>query len=105
MVYINSPNHLIFLKIVVTNHGFNLKLKIIVASYDFNYFKIFNYGFANVAMMLRFNTEINTQIFQIIELKLISDNKIIIIIIIINIDYISFEEHATMRDFPSVYRS
>ena len=104
MVYINSPNHLIFLKIVVTNHGFNLKLKIIVASYDFNYFNIFNYGFANVAMMLIFNTEINAQIFQIIELKLISGNKIIIIIII-NIDYIPFEEHAAMRDFPSVYRS
>ena len=54
-------------------------------------------------IVLRFNTEINIQIFHIIEFKLISDNKIIIIEK--KIDYIPFEEHAAMRDFPSVYRS
>ena len=54
--------------------------------------------------MLRFNPEINTQYSR----SLNSNSSLIIniiIIIIINIDYISFEEHAAMRDFPSVYRS
>ena len=32
-----------------------------------------------ISIMLRFNTEINIQIFQIIEFKLIYDNNIIII--------------------------